>query len=67
MTPLHHLHGENLFFISFLWLGLIIAEHENVAAGRVSMKVTVKEYIAALQRALHHQLRVVVDRVEFRR
>ena len=31
------------------------------------MEVTVEEYVATFKRALHHELCVVVDRVEFRR
>ena len=60
-----NLHGEYFFFVALLWLGLVVAEHKHVSARAVTVEVTEEKYIAALQGALHHQLGVVVDRVEF--
>ena len=60
-------HGEDLFFVSLLRLSLIIAEHENVAADRVPMEIAEEENVSTLQRSLHHQLRVVIDRVKLAR
>lgn len=62
---MNRLHWENLLLVPFLWLSLVIAKHENVTTGRMPVKVTIKEYITAFQRTLHHELRVVVDWVEF--
>ena len=62
-----HLHGEDFLFVALLRLGLIVSEHEDVAANAVAVHVAEEEDVAALQRALHHQLRVVVDRVELAR
>ena len=58
------LHWKDLFFISFNWSGLIVAEHEYVTPDRVSMEVAKEEDVTTFQCPLHHQLCVVVNRVE---
>lgn len=55
---------EDFLLVPFHGFGLIIAEHEDVAAGRVAMEVAVEKDVATFECALHHELRVVVDRVE---
>ena len=60
-----NLHREDLLFISFLWFSLIVAEHECIAPGGMPVEVTEKEDVSTFQRTFHHQLCVVIDRIEF--
>ena len=60
-----NLHREDLLFISFLGLSLIVAEHECIAPGGMPVEVTEEEDVTTFQRTFHHQLCVVIDRIEF--
>ncbi len=59
-----NLHREYLLFVAFLRLCLVVAKHKDVTPCRVTVEVAEKEDVSTLQRALHHQLRVVVDWIE---
>ena len=43
-----YLHWEDFLFISLWWLDLIVAEHENVSTGRVSMEIAKEEDVSTL-------------------
>ena len=64
---LNSLQWEDLLFVSFLWLCLVIAEHEHIPSCGVPVEVAEEKYVPAFQRAFHHELGVVVDGVEFAR
>ena len=63
----NNLHWEDFLFVTLVWLDLIVTEHEDVAACRMTMEVTEEENVTGFECAFHHQLRVVVYRVEFAR
>ena len=44
---------------------MLVAVHEDVAPGRVTMEITEEEYLARLLRLFHHQFRMVIDGIEF--
>ena len=62
-----YLHWENFLFVALLWLYLIVSEHKNVSACRMSMEVAEEEYVTRFKRPLHHHLCVIVDRVKLAR
>ena len=59
-----HLHWKNFFFKSIWCTRLLIAVHENVATGRVTVEVAEEEYLSRFLCLLHHKLCVIVDWVE---
>ena len=63
----NNLHWEYFLFVALVWLDLIVTEHEDVAACRMTVEVTEEENVTGFECAFHHQLRVVVYRVEFAR
>ena len=62
-----YLHWENFLFVALLRFYLIVAEHKNVSASRMSVEVAEEEYVTRFKRPLHHHLRVVVNRVKLTR
>ena len=57
--------GEDFLFVALGWFGLTVSENEGITACTVPMKVGEEENVSTLQRSLHHQLRVVVNRMKF--
>lgn len=58
---------EDLLFVSFLRLSLIVAEHKDIATSGMTMKIAKEEDVATLQCSLHHEFGVIVDWIELAR
>ena len=63
----NNLHWEYFLFVALVRLDLIVTEHEDVAACRMTVEVTEEENVTGFECAFHHLLRVVVYWVEFAR